>query len=174
MADVKRVSSKPVKYVFDTYHRGDHSYGNAVWDGRWRHHAGVSRRRRRDETQRSSPLAADRQTAQGRSRHEPPQRRAAQADFRRQLVRAGRWRAQGGVPFLRLGAHPRRRLRYRPKEQVLCMGDAVVNGRHNCTKESRYSISPTGLHGCTGDTPSVFGIDRKLLAAQKVWKILDI
>jgi hypothetical protein len=50
------------------------------------------------------------------------------------------------------------------------MGDAVVNGRHNCTK----SISPTGLHGCTGDTPSVFGIDRKLLAAQKVWKILDI
>jgi cyclase len=31
MADVKRVSSKPVKYVFDTHHHGDHSYGNAVW-----------------------------------------------------------------------------------------------------------------------------------------------
>src|SRR5438105_4301612 len=31
MADAKKVSSKPVKYVFDTHHHGDHSYGNAVW-----------------------------------------------------------------------------------------------------------------------------------------------
>src|SRR5690348_17176102 len=31
MADAKRVSSKPVKYVFDTHHHGDHLYGNAVW-----------------------------------------------------------------------------------------------------------------------------------------------
>src|SRR5215469_14158110 len=31
MADAKRISSKPVKYVFDTHHHGDHLYGNAVW-----------------------------------------------------------------------------------------------------------------------------------------------
>src|SRR5579864_1302244 len=31
MADVKRLSSKPVKYVFDTHHHGDHLYGNPVW-----------------------------------------------------------------------------------------------------------------------------------------------
>src|SRR5206468_12644302 len=31
MADAKKVSSKPVKYVFDTHHHGDHSYGNPVW-----------------------------------------------------------------------------------------------------------------------------------------------
>ena len=31
MADIRRISSKPVKYVFDTHHHGDHSYGNAVW-----------------------------------------------------------------------------------------------------------------------------------------------
>src|SRR5713226_1876305 len=31
MADAKKVSSKPVKYVFDTHHHGDHSYGNSVW-----------------------------------------------------------------------------------------------------------------------------------------------
>ena len=28
MADIKRLSSKPVKYVFDTHHHGDHLYGN--------------------------------------------------------------------------------------------------------------------------------------------------
>jgi len=31
MADVKRLFRKPVKYVFDTHHHGDHSYGNALW-----------------------------------------------------------------------------------------------------------------------------------------------
>src|SRR5579864_5966087 len=31
MADTKRLSSKPVKYVFDTHHHGDHLYGNPVW-----------------------------------------------------------------------------------------------------------------------------------------------
>ena len=31
LADAKKVSSKPVKYVFDTHHHGDHAYGNAVW-----------------------------------------------------------------------------------------------------------------------------------------------
>lgn len=29
--DAKKVSSKPVKYVFDTHHHGDHLYGNVVW-----------------------------------------------------------------------------------------------------------------------------------------------
>src|SRR6185436_12151073 len=27
----KQVSNKPVKYVFDTHHHGDHAYGNPVW-----------------------------------------------------------------------------------------------------------------------------------------------
>src|SRR5260370_1111252 len=31
MADIKKVSAKPVKYVFDTHHHGDHAYGNALW-----------------------------------------------------------------------------------------------------------------------------------------------
>src|SRR5215467_4213247 len=31
LADAKRISSKPVKYVFDTHHHGDHLYGNPIW-----------------------------------------------------------------------------------------------------------------------------------------------
>src|SRR5678815_4181544 len=31
LADAKKVSTKPVKYVFDTHHHGDHAYGNSIW-----------------------------------------------------------------------------------------------------------------------------------------------
>ena len=31
MEAAKKVSNKPVKYVFDTHHHGDHAYGNPVW-----------------------------------------------------------------------------------------------------------------------------------------------
>src|SRR5258708_5093902 len=31
MADAKKLSPKPVKYVFITHHHGDHDYGSAVW-----------------------------------------------------------------------------------------------------------------------------------------------
>ncbi|MGH9660772.1 MAG: MBL fold metallo-hydrolase, partial [Bryobacteraceae bacterium] len=31
LADAKKVSPKPVKYVFDTHHHGDHAYGNPVF-----------------------------------------------------------------------------------------------------------------------------------------------
>src|SRR3954471_12886118 len=31
MADARRISTKPVKYVFDTHHHGDHLYGNPIW-----------------------------------------------------------------------------------------------------------------------------------------------
>jgi cyclase len=31
MADIKKLSPKPVKYVLLTHHHGDHAYGSAVW-----------------------------------------------------------------------------------------------------------------------------------------------
>jgi cyclase len=31
IADAKKLSPKPVKYVFITHHHGDHDYGSAVW-----------------------------------------------------------------------------------------------------------------------------------------------
>ena len=31
LLDIKKTTAKPVKYVFDTHHHGDHAYGNPVW-----------------------------------------------------------------------------------------------------------------------------------------------
>lgn len=31
LAAIKKTTDKPVKYVFDTHHHGDHAWGNTVW-----------------------------------------------------------------------------------------------------------------------------------------------
>lgn len=31
LADIKKTTNKPIKYVLDTHHHGDHAYGNCVW-----------------------------------------------------------------------------------------------------------------------------------------------
>jgi cyclase len=31
IADIKKTTNKPIKYVLDTHHHGDHAYGNTVW-----------------------------------------------------------------------------------------------------------------------------------------------
>ena len=49
LADAKKVSSKPVKYVFDTHHHGDHAYAQRLLDKAGRNHAGLQERGRRDE-----------------------------------------------------------------------------------------------------------------------------
>ena len=31
IADIKKTTKKPIKYVLDTHHHGDHAYGNCIW-----------------------------------------------------------------------------------------------------------------------------------------------
>src|SRR5438093_6019628 len=31
IAAIRKTTDKPIKYVLDTHHHGDHAYGNAVW-----------------------------------------------------------------------------------------------------------------------------------------------
>src|SRR5436190_17479425 len=31
IADIKKTTNKPIKYVLDTHHHGDHAYGNTIW-----------------------------------------------------------------------------------------------------------------------------------------------
>ena len=57
MADAKKLSPKPVKYVFITHHHGDHDYGSRGLDRRRSHHLRLQSRRRRTEPLRAGPLA---------------------------------------------------------------------------------------------------------------------
>src|SRR5262249_41964335 len=77
LADAKKVSSKPVKYVFDTHHHGDHAYGNAVWTeagATTLAYKGVAEEMRRYEPKRWQESAKERKdvAALKRTTAEPP------------------------------------------------------------------------------------------------------
>jgi len=145
MADAKRISNKPVKYVFDTHHHGDHLYGNSVWT-----EAGatslafsaVSQELKRLEPGRWNDAAKTRPDVAGLKRDgpEPPKQEINQAMFvlndgnRKVEFRHFGWAHTRGDGFV-----------YLPKEQVLCTGDAVVNGPYNATMDANIGNWPTVL-----------------------------
>ena len=143
MADAKRISSKPVKYVFDTHHHGDHFYGNAVWT-----QAGATTlafKQVADEAKRLEP-ARWRDTA--KKRKDVAELNRDTAELPKQEINEPKMVLDDGsrkVEFRHFGwAHTRGDgFVYLPKEQVLCTGDAVVNGPHNFTGDANISNWPS-------------------------------
>ncbi len=131
LADAKKVSSKPVKYVFDTHHHGDHAYGNAVWTQLGAitlAHAGVAEEMKRLEPDRWQQTAkARKDVAELKlSTAEPPKETFTKSPHvmsdgtRRVEFHFFGWAHTRGDGFV-----------YLPKERVLATGDAVVNGPFN-------------------------------------------
>jgi glyoxylase-like metal-dependent hydrolase (beta-lactamase superfamily II) len=151
MADVKRISSKPVKYVFDTHHHGDHSYGNALWTDAGATtlaYRGVAEEMRRYEPARWEQSEKERQdvAAMHKPSVEPPRQTFDENLFvlddgaRKVEFHFFGWAHTRGDGFV-----------YLPKERILCTGDAVVNGPYNYTG-----------HGNIGNWPEVVRAAQKL------------
>lgn len=142
MADAKKVSNKPVKYVFDTHHHGDHAYGNPVWTqagattlaykavvdemkarepARWLDTA----KTRKDVAELNLPTA------------EPPQQTFSESPYvlddgtRRIEFHFFGWAHTKGDGFV-----------YLPKERILCTGDAVANGPYNFLGDANVANWP--------------------------------
>jgi glyoxylase-like metal-dependent hydrolase (beta-lactamase superfamily II) len=145
LADARRISSKPVKYVFDTHHHGDHLYGNVLWT---REGAttlafqGVA-----DELKRLEPARwrqAEKTRPDVAELHqdgpEPPKQDIQENLF---VLNDGARK----VEFHHFGwAHTRGDgFVYLPKEQILCTGDAVVNGPYNSTADASIGNWPNVL-----------------------------
>lgn len=142
LEDARRVSSKPVKYVFDTHHHGDHAYGNAVW------------------TQMGAVTLAYQGVADEMKRYEPNRWRTT-AKSRPDVAELKRDTAElpkqtfSKIPFVMKDAMRRVEFHffgwahtrgdgfvYLPKERVLCTGDAVVNGPYNYTADGNIGNWP--------------------------------
>ena len=140
MADIKKVSSKPVKYVFDTHHHGDHAYGNAVWTQAGAitlAYQGVA-----DEMKKYEPgrwQSTDRPDVKELklATAEPPKQTFSKSPFvledetRRIEFHFFGWAHTRGDAFA-----------YLPKEKVLCTGDAAVNGPYNFVADGNVGNWP--------------------------------
>jgi cyclase len=146
MADVKRLSAKPVKYVFDTHHHGDHLYGNVLWTragATTLAFKGVGEELKRFEPGRWQQAAKERQDVADLhlDAPEPPKQDINEELFvlndgsRKVEFRHFGWAHTRGDGFV-----------YLPKEQVLCTGDAVVNGPYNNVSDAYIENWPTVLH----------------------------
>jgi glyoxylase-like metal-dependent hydrolase (beta-lactamase superfamily II) len=139
LTDVKRISAKPVKYVFNTHHHGDHTYGNPVWTqagATTLAFQGVADEMKRYEPARFRSSVKQRQDVAGLQRDEP--------EAPKQLINEDLYVLNDGsrkVEFRHVGwGHTRGDgFVYLPKEQVLCTGDAVVNGPFNNTADANLA-----------------------------------
>jgi cyclase len=131
LLDIRKTTQRPVKYVFDTHHHGDHVYGNPVWTRLGAitlAHAGVADEMKRYEPQRWQDTVKSRKDVAGLNltAPEPP----------RQIFSGDTFVLDDGtrkVEFHFFGwAHTRGDgFVYLPNEKILCTGDAVANGPYN-------------------------------------------
>lgn len=142
IADAKKLSSKPIKYVFDTHHHGDHAYGNPVWTqlgATTLAYVGVAEEMRRYEPAGWQAAAKSRKDVADLHREtaEPPKQTFDKSPFvlddgnRRVEFHFFGWAHTRGDGFV-----------YLPKDKVLCTGDAVVNGAYNFTGHANLTNWP--------------------------------
>lgn len=147
LADAKKVSSKPVKFVFDTHHHGDHSYGNAVWTQAGAvtiAFTGVAEELKRYEPARWQATAKQRKDVADMNTDHPEPPKQTFTDNPHVMTDGARL-----VEFRFFGwAHTRGDgFVYLPKEKVLCTGDAIVNGPFNYTADANIGNWPKVIDG---------------------------
>ncbi|MEO6005814.1 MAG: MBL fold metallo-hydrolase [Opitutus sp.] len=134
MPKIKESSDKPVRFVFDTHHHGDHAYGNKVWaDGGATlvANTGVLEEMKSVETARFGGAPGRwEQAAKGRPDVAATELKPPVLLFPKELFfDDGKHRIElhwFGVAHTRGDGFA-----WLPKEKILFTGDACVNGPHN-------------------------------------------
>jgi glyoxylase-like metal-dependent hydrolase (beta-lactamase superfamily II) len=131
LAIAKQLSPKPVRYVFDTHHHGDHAYGNSVWTAAGATtmaFEGVTEEMNRWEPKRWQEALPKR----------PDLQATGDTDVQRPQMSIGGDKlvlndGTREVDFLHFGWGHTRGDGYvwLPAERVLATGDAAVNGPRN-------------------------------------------
>jgi len=124
---IRALTSKPIRFAFDTHHHGDHAYGNQVWVDQGAtvlSHTGVLEEMKRYEPGRWDDTAKTRPDV-AQSRLTPPS-----LLFPREIYFDD---GEHRVELHHLGvAHTHGdAVAWMPKEKILFTGDACVNGPYN-------------------------------------------
>lgn len=130
IAAIRKTTDKPIKYVLDSHHHGDHAYGNCVWareGARIVASANTTRLLKDNGPKQWSEAAKDRNDIHGIRDNELKQADISFED--KYVLDDGVQR----VEFRHFG-HSHTigdAVAYLPKHRILCTGDACVNGAFN-------------------------------------------
>jgi cyclase len=140
---IKTMTSKPIRFAFDTHHHGDHAYGNQVWVDNGAvpvAHTGVVEEMKKYEPQRWLDSAKTRPDVAASKLKFPtllfPERMIFDDGTHRvELIHFGVAHTHGdGFAWL-------------PKEKILFTGDACVNGPYNYMADGDSGQWVTTLEG---------------------------
>jgi cyclase len=127
IADIKKTTKKPIKYVLDTHHHGDHAYGNTIW------------------AKEGAQIIASKHTARLLKANGPKQWEDAAKDRKdikeNELKQADitfddKYEIKDDTQHVVFHAFGHSHtigdaVAYLPKQKILCTGDACVNGAFN-------------------------------------------
>ncbi|MCE9565067.1 MAG: MBL fold metallo-hydrolase [Planctomycetes bacterium] len=132
IADIKKTTKKPIKYVLDTHHHGDHAYGNCIW------------------AKEGAQVIASKQTTRLLKTNGPKQWEDAAKDRKdikeNELKQADitfddKYELKDDTQHVVFHAFGHSHtigdaVAYMPKHKILCTGDACVNGAFNYMGQS--------------------------------------
>jgi cyclase len=130
IADIKKTTNKPIKYVLDTHHHGDHAYGNCIW------------------AKEGAQIIASKPTARLLKTNGPKQWEEASKgpmgrdDLKKNELKQAdisfddKYELDDGTQRVEIYAFGHSHtsgdaVAYLPKLKILCTGDACVNGAFN-------------------------------------------
>jgi len=124
LADVRKTTSKPIRYVFDTHYHGDHAFGNSIWVD-----AGATilcSRECVEESKAKNPANWANDKGQGEFSLKSVRLEHPQIGFQDKMVFDD---GEHRVELVRMGpGHTRGdSIAYLPKEKILFTGDLCVN-----------------------------------------------
>ena len=124
---IKKTTDKPIKYVLDTHHHGDHAYGNAVWA---KAGAKILSSKNTARLLKTSGPSAWENAAKDRKDVKESELKQVDESFDEKLVLDD---GTQRIEFYQLGhSHTSGdAVAYLPKHKILCTGDACVNGAFN-------------------------------------------
>jgi phosphoglycerate dehydrogenase-like enzyme/glyoxylase-like metal-dependent hydrolase (beta-lactamase superfamily II) len=130
IADIRKTTNKPIRYVFDTHHHGDHAYGNAVFVKEGASVIAQANCARLLRVDGPKEFAAAGRGAGGRKDIRESSLKAPDVIFDEKFVLDD---GTQRVEFLFFGhAHTAGcASAYLPMHKLLCTGDACVNGAFN-------------------------------------------
>jgi cyclase len=127
IADIKKTTKKPIKYVLDTHHHGDHAYGNTIWAKEGAQivaHKNAARLLKTSGPKQWEDAAKDRKDIKDNELKQVD----ISFDDKYELKDDTQH-----VVFMHFGhSHTAGdAVAYLPKHKILCTGDACVNGAFN-------------------------------------------